>query len=353
MSAIETESVQGDLIQILRAVTIVSPEAFAFAGRLVSAADMPSYGYPPGPGGAMGQAEANPLVAALQNHLYQYCYCVSFKNNRTDFTSPVSPDPGFVSALSAANTSRERWDPGWQISAMIPGGQVVVQKGALVRAVWPGEFLMHGGTGMAPGVGAPVSLYMPRESTVMQPGFYFAFGEAAGDWHDDGSLLRFYWNVKDSGATALLSSITTQLNRFQVPFRYKCLTAKEAYVRVDAAVLYVAKRLYRITAELLLDVQAQVAAQLDPETPLFTKQLAPGLGFAEDPGVVESFGTSRCRLLAEGIWSAFVQGAQEERARLQIVAQHFEKSGISLEAPYLNPGSQDRYAFPTEGGLSS
>jgi hypothetical protein len=348
MSAVQAESLQGDLIQILRAVTIVSPQAFAFAGRLVSAADMPSFGYPPRPGGALGQAEANPLVGALQSHLYQYCYCVSFKNGRTDFTSPISPDPAFVPALSAANTSRERWDPGWQISAMVPGGQIIVLKGALVRAVWPGEFLMHGGTGMAPGVGAPVSLYMPRESTVMQPGFYFAFGEAAGDWHDDGSLLRFYWNVKDSGAAALLTSLTTQLNRFRVPFRYKCLTTKEAYARVDAAVLYVAKRLYRITAEVLFDVHAQVAAHLDPETPLFTKQLAPGLGFAEDPGVMESFGTSRCRLLAEGIWAAFVQGVHDERARLQIVAQHFEKSGISLEAPYLNPGSHDSYTFPAE-----
>jgi hypothetical protein len=300
----------------------------------------------------MGQAQANPLVGALQNHLYQYCYCVSFKNNHIDFTAPVTPDPSFVPSLSAANTSRERWDPGWQISAIIPGGQVVVQKGALVRAVWPGEFLMHGGTGMAPGVGAPVSLYMPRESTVMQPGFYFAFGEAAGDWHDDGSLLRFYWNVKDSGAAALLGSITTQLNRFRVPFRYKCLTAKEAYARVDAAVLYVAKRLYRITAELLVEVHAQIAAQLDPETPLFTKPLASGLGFAEDPGVMESFGTSRCRLLAEAIWTAFTQGVHEERARLEIVARHFEKSGISLEAPYLNPGSQDRYTFPTESDPS-
>jgi uncharacterized protein with GYD domain len=67
---------------------------------------------------------------------------------------------------------------------------------------------------------------------------------------------------------------------------------------------------------------------------------------------MESFGTSRCRLLAEAIWTAFTQGVHEERARLEIVARHFEKSGISLEAPYLNPGSQDRYTFPTESDPS-
>jgi len=348
MSAAQKEAIESELIQILRAVTIVSTQAFAFAGRLVPAADVPSVGYPAQPGGALGQPEANPLVNALQSHLYQFCYSTSFKNGHTAAITPAAPDPGFLPSLSAANTSRERWDPGWQISAMIPGGQMLVQKGPLLRAVWPGEFLMHGGTGMAPTVGAPVSLYLPRESTVLQPGFYFAFGETPGDWQDDASLLRFYWNVKDTGVAALLSSITTELNRFKVPFKYKCLTSREAYVRLDAAVLYVTKRLYRIAAELLFDVRKEVAEHLEVETPLFTKQLAPGLGFAEDPGLMDSFGTSRCRLLAEAIWAAFAQGVHEEGVRLQVVAQHFEKAGISLKAPYLNPGSEDRYTFPTE-----
>lgn len=347
MNATQTGPLQNELLQILRAVTIVSPQSFAFAGRLVSAADAPPYAYAGWPGPGPDQAEAGRLVGVLQNHLYQFCYCTSFKNGRPTPLAPSAPDPAFLPSLSAANTSRETWDPGWQISATMPGGQFLVQKGPLLRAVWPGEFLVHGGTGMAPIVGASVSLYFPRESTVMQPGFYFAFSEAVGDWQDDASLVRFYWNVKDSGAAELLRSVTTELNRFRVPFRYKCLTAREAYMRLDAGVLYVARRLYRIAVELLFDVHREVGEHLEPDTPLFTKRLAPGLGLAEDPGMMESFGTNRCRILAEAIWEAFVRGVHEERGRLQIVAQHFDKAGISLEAPYLNPGSEDRYTFPT------
>ena len=44
-----------------------------------------------------------------------------------------------------------------------------------------------------------------------------------------------------------------------------------------------------------------MSEKLNVRVPAFTKHLAPGLGFAEDPGTIrDSFGTHRCRLLAEG-----------------------------------------------------
>src|SRR5436305_14389954 len=63
---------------------------------------------------------------------------------------------------------------------------------------------------------------------------------------------------------------------------------------------------YVLIVELLVDVYQAVKDNLKPETPLFTKRLAAGLGFAEDPGNGESFGMSRCRIVAEGLWSAYV-----------------------------------------------
>jgi hypothetical protein len=32
---------------------------------------------------------------------------------------------------------------------------------------------------------------------------------------------------------------------------------------------------------------------------------------------------------------------------LEVVGEVFDESGISIDAPYLNPGSRDRYDFPS------
>jgi hypothetical protein len=33
------------------------------------------------------------------------------------------------------------------------------------------------------------------------------------------------------------------------------------------------------------------------------------------------------------------------RKRMHVVFKHFEQIGLSLDAPFLNPGSQDQYDF--------
>jgi hypothetical protein len=332
-----------ELTEVLRAVTILSPQAFVFAGQVVNVVP-----------GALGTLPAlysqqDPLLTQLLFYLYQFCYCTRFDTMLEQLPPTPGMDERFVQELSAANASQERWDAGWIIDSALPGGQLLVRKDSLARTVWPGEFLAPQTFGRTPGPGATISVYVPRESLTMQPGFYFAFGEAVADVQDDMSILRFYWNLRDTGAAILLQGLTTRLNRFQVPFRFKCLTTRAHYRRRDAAVLFVGKRFYHIVAELVGGVRNEVAGYLDADTPLFTKRLAPGLGLAEDPGnMVESFGMSRCRILAEGLWKAYQQGAQTEQDRLQIVTQQFVGYGLRLEQPYLNAGSVDRYAFPLQ-----
>ena len=78
------------------------------------------------------------------------------------------------------------------------------------------------------------------------------------------------------------------------------------------------------------------------------ERLARGLSFAEDPGTQESFGMSRCRLLAEGLFLAFQEGLFRTGERLERVRRHFDNSGASLDRPYLNFGAVDPYEFPHE-----
>ncbi|HYE13953.1 MAG TPA: T3SS effector HopA1 family protein [Pyrinomonadaceae bacterium] len=232
-----------------------------------------------------------------------------------------------------------------RVYQVLPSGQVLAHKDGRTRALWPGEFLSTDAPGMALRPGMNLSVFFMRETKTMQPGFYFAFGEAQAGELDNFSLARLYWNVRAEGAVPLMRTVTRGLNRFQVPFRFKCLTNSAFYARNDAAVLYVDKRFFRVTARVLAGFYEEVARHLRPDAPLFTKPLAAGLALAEEPYTGESFGMQRCRILAEAVLSAHARGLRDEASRLGEVERHFAAYGLQLEAPYLNPRSVDQYEF--------
>jgi HopA1 effector protein family len=328
-----------DLRPIIDALIFHSAEAFTFAGR-PSAAWMA-----PAPPPAAGPAA--PAVQTLQSVLYAFCYMKRFAGAIEDSSAGAMGDePAWVEGLSAANASRDRWEEGWQVQQFLPTGQVQAYKAGATRAFWPGEFVTRGAQGMAPQPGTPMAAFFPRESRNMQPGFYFIFGETAGDQQDEYSTVRYYWNIRREGAVPLVQSLTGALNRYQVPFRFKIVNHPALLGRSDAAILYVSRRFYRIAAELALDTHGAVAASLDAPVPLFTRRLEKGLAFAEDPGTQESFGMSRCRLLAEGLWQAFQEGLTRTADRLDRVARHFASAGTSLERSHLNLAAVDPYEFP-------
>jgi hypothetical protein len=334
------EQLNAQLKKIVRAVEVRANDSFNFAGRhFALGAQAPGHAH------GFAQAAANPLVALLEQTLYQHCYCRTFDGALRDEEPLNVQGVDLTPALSEANATRERWDTGWQVYQIMPTGQVLAHKDGRTRALWPGEFLSTDAPGLAPRPGTNLSVFFMRETKTMQPGFYFAFGEAEAGELDNFSLARFYWNLRAEGAVPLMRAVTRGLNRFQVPFRIKCLTNAALYTRNDAAVLYVDKRFYRVTARVLAGVHREVAHHLRPDAPLFAKPLADGLALAEEPYTGESFGMQRCRILAEGLLSAHARGLRDEASRLEEVERHFSAYGLKLEAPYLNPRSIDQYEF--------
>jgi hypothetical protein len=236
--------------------------------------------------------------AKLRDLLYERCYMRPMNATQPHIEAQAD---GLLSELRAANAARPRWQTGWRVDAVLNGGWISAQRGGIGRTFAPGEFITKEGPGMPLRTGATVEVYFAVESEHMQPGFYFAFGETVAEEWQNGTLLRFYWHTKPSGTPELLHSISTLLNRFQVPYRFKCLVHGAAYVRADAAVLFVPARWYQIAARVLRETRRSVASHLRPECPLFTKRLAAGLAFAEDPGGGQSFGMHRCTALARAI----------------------------------------------------
>ena len=346
-----------ELTKICQAVEIASPEEVSFAGRLIPELDPTTQAQLAATQIQLAQSQ-NPLVPRLQYQLYLYCYCQKFAGTFPEASgthgwynqSLQSFSQNLIDELSAANAGRDRWDTGWQIARIDSSGQALAQKSSLNRLLWPGQFINQDGPGLPLRPGSNIRIFLPRESRTMQPGFYFAFGETLTGDRDNRNLVRFYWNIAIAGVTTLVRVLTQSLNRFQVPFRFKCWTGGAGFARSDAAVLYVNKRFYQIVAALIADFYPLVRSHLKPETPLFTKKLAPGLSLAEDPNNGESFGLNRCRLVAEGLWNAYTQKIQAEEERLNVVIQQFKQENISLERPYLSPGSVDRYDFSIDSG---
>ena len=333
-----------ELIAIARELEILSAASFRFRGELipVGPASEPT---PPGlPAHPLPQI---PLVRDLQAVLYARCY-----SRRIEDPAPapdaISPDPTFLPKLIAGNQSRAGWEGGWTIYQVAANSQIWVSKGDRQRSALPGEFISHSAPGMLPQAGAIVTLQVLRDSTIAQPGFYYAYGETLGDVWDDQNVVRFYFHAPSTAAPDLLQALTLRLNRYQVPFRLKALSEPGLYGRADAVVLYVARRYHTITVRIVRDLPRHVTDQLRPSTPLFTLALQPGVGIAEDPNTGESFGMHRCRLVAEAIVDAWQRGDQSPEGRVRAVEARFSQSGIRLDAPYLSPTSTNFASIPEQ-----
>jgi hypothetical protein len=327
-----------ELAQIVSAVEIASPTLLVFAGKSIAITENT---LAPAP----ALAAIPPIVAQLQNTLYQKCYCLRFSSAaHGPASTAMLPDPGFVAQLSKANAGSSRWDASWQVRRIENTGQIWAEKAGVVRVLQPGEFMNFNGQGLALKKGDSVSYYAARESTVIQPGLYFAFGETVmGSDHLD--VVRFYWNIESAGALPLTQTITRTLNRFQVPFQFKCSIYPQGFDRRDSAVLYVHKRFHAIVRELSGGWSQECGPHLRDDVPLFTLPVGKGIGLAEDPGTGESFGMNRCRHIAEAIWNAHSSGIPRQEY-LRELKQHFHKHGLDPARPYLNTGSVDHYSLP-------
>lgn len=328
------EQLKKELHRILAALKILGPDSLVFGGEETA----------PSPQGDARTA----MIQHLGRLLYLQCYCRRFTGEIDKREIQSNPDDDFVKRLSAANSSREYLNRGWHIIKTLPTGHFVAEKNGLTRLLFAGEFISHADVRGTVEEGTPVSIFRPCESTTMHPGFYYVFGEAVGDDQDDRDLLRFYWNVKADGANELVSLLTRNLNRFQLPFRFKILNNPGAYIRTDAAILYLNRRFYHLAAELLSEIHHQLIDEINPDTPLFSKKLARGLGLGEEPATGESFGQQRCRILAQALWSSYEKKLEDEESRLCEISRLLEENGIDSAFPYRNARSNQDYSFEAQ-----
>jgi type III HopA1-like effector protein len=309
----------------LDAVTIRGPTRYAWLGR-------PSRGLPAQLEAQLDDAlRAAYLASTLEHELYWSFYCRGAAvPARWGEPQPAAADPELSAALSEANAGSGSWEAGWTAERR-DGHDAVVANGRLrVRVALAN---CRAPTGIRSG--AAISVRKPKEHVWVAPGFYTALSDAPAE--SQAGVLRVYWHVTARGAAALVRALTARLNAVAVPFQLKVADHPARMNRCDAAVLYLPAVDLDALRPTLLEVASELEPHLRPSVPAFTLELASGVALAEHDGGAESFGTRRCRLLAEAIVHAHASGLSGVGEQLTVVAERFAQAGIRIDAPYREP----------------
>jgi hypothetical protein len=305
----------------LAAVAVRPPAAFVWFGRRVEA-------------GGEG------LVAAIARRLEEDFYANGVPHPaRGGPVTPADERGPFAGALSSANCGRGSWQAGWQVvgAEQVDDEDDVAVAVAVVR---PDGLRLLACADDCRGAGTAVEVRVPKEVAGPSPGVYVALGDTP---LPDADRVRLFWNVSAAGAVTLVARATYALNRADVPFALELLDNPTRYGRRAAASLARASSDFAPAMVLLRPLLRTLGGQLADGAPAFTKPLARGLALAEEPDGEERFGAHRCRLLAEAIVAASERGVGAPEQRLDAVRERFASDGISLDAPYLRPGSTDAY----------
>lgn len=337
---------------IIESITIQSDDAFVIKGKTITVLQRSAYQHWNRPmqsfGANTGEAvkKREKLLLELTGKLYSTFY-VSGNPDGKWFDEKKQPSAEekneFMNTLSAANQSTESWDPYWTVVSTDASGIVYIQKNGLLRTLVPHEWKPEQPLNGPLQVGASISVLNRKERRDLQPVFYYVYSKA---FMPQGiSLGRFYFNVDPSIIAAFIQQLTTDMNRVQVPFLFKCLNHPLLYVRADSAVLYIEKKYFSITAKILQHIIRNNPSFFTEPVPLFTKPIANGVAYAEDPGNGKSFGMFWSEMMAEGIIKAHEKGITQTNDIIALVLAEFEKNGVDITKPYLRSNSLYPYDF--------
>jgi hypothetical protein len=270
----------------------------------------------------------DPRVAALQQYLYHHYY-----------TGLTQADEG--AAVWRPEAAAPLVSGPWRVLEQLRDGAVIALRGTLVRRLEPGEYLYDGVPARA-GRHSLVTRSRPRWSTKLDPAFVYLFGQAEADACTDDAMVRYYFAPYPAQLGQLVQRVCQALDRACVPYSLKYPAHAQALLRNDAVVLYTgARHAHRVHA-CLAGLAAHIAPALRPATPLWSLPLLPGLGFAQDPAHGLSFGESRCRALALGLFDA---ARADDGDAMRHVRMAFVANGIDWDAPYLDDDEDDRFGL--------
>jgi hypothetical protein len=299
------------------------------------------------------------LRSQLQNLIYMAYYNGSIKsraNNNRDLNLENNTVMGinveFYDRLQESNRSSGYFDPDWWILRTENDNTLIVQKGEIILHVNLDRHLHPESRRGLEQVAELVPyrhripIFMPK-NRLMQ-GFYVAVGNEGMQSVGEGmTIVRVYFNFTAEGAVEVMRELTSRLNEESILFSFKVLYDPDDYGRYDSGVLYFDREDYPAVRQVLDAVYRDTDRYFQPEIPLFSKKLFPGMGLAEEPHIhlagAESFGMHRCQIIARGLMQARARSDESPESRLDCIVEQFTAVGIDLSCPYLNSQAEDIY----------
>jgi hypothetical protein len=245
------------------------------------------------------------------------------------------PKSLFFQDLHQHNLGKGYFEEGWLVVGQDPDGLVRVCKQGLT--LWVDPNLSFRQTELQAIAGDLVAVKMP--SNRIEKNAYVAVGDAgpvafAPEVHSQFAIAEVYFNLKSEGAFSLMRAVTEQINSQLLPFILKTPHTPEHYQSRDAVVLRLLSQDYPALEEGLRQIYTDFQPYLRPETPFFTKTLAPGVAIAElahQPfSTQEDYGLHHCHLIALGLLEACQGRIHSVEARMAAVLQMLERYQIRL-----------------------
>ncbi len=273
-------------------------------------------------------------------------------------------DQEFYQRLHTSNHGKGYFDPGWLVLKEENDNSLAVTKNSLTLYIKRDRHLQL--AEQSARVGDRVKILFP--SNQIESAYYIAIANAGfqGNSNPDkeNKLVSVYFNLSSEGAVAVMDSLTQQLNAISpkarhgviaLPFSFKVLYNPADYDCYDSGILSLDQREYPTIYPLLQSIYLKHQSCFQPEVPLFTKVLAPGLALAEEPTQKffeqDNFGRNRCQIVTNGLLVARQKGDESPQGRIAEIREQFSLMGIDLQHLYLNPKSEDIYT-PLDLGTS-
>ncbi|MEO1428127.1 MAG: T3SS effector HopA1 family protein [Cyanobacteria bacterium J06633_8] len=258
-------------------------------------------------------------------------------------------DTKFYNRLHESNQGTGYLDAGWRVLRQEPDGSFAVTKGGLTLHVEENDLET---AALSSQVDDLIAIRLPKNR--LNNGFYLAVSNSGKQQQDDlqnlwsdVDVIGIFFNLNPQGAIALMHSLTDKLNNVEIPFTFQVPHHPLGCHRYDSGILNFQKQNYPIVQELLKEIYINNQANFQPEVPLFSKYLAPGLSVAEQPIEKplnkQSFGVNRCQIIANALLEAWEKRIESPQEKLNIICQHFAWKSVNLECPYLNSNSEDIY----------
>jgi hypothetical protein len=286
------------------------------------------------------------LIIQVQNYLYDIYFSHSLwslqeiaakAEQSTQIKNNVvnGIDINFYQQLKQNNTSTGYIDSDWQIVAETDSGELIVLKDELHLHIERQKHLpiyLQQAT-----IGDVVAIYLPHN--LVSQDSYIMVGNFGTP--DRSQSVEIYFNFTPDAAISIAQKLTHELNKLGIPFQFAILHNPALFYCYDAGTLWLPQAGYLAAQKVLAEIYQLHQAEFSDNIPLFSKQLAPGLGIAEVPTTPDPFGMQRCELLATGLVAAMEQDLVADK--FNTVCQEFTTAGIDWLQPYLNPSGLDCY----------